>query len=145
MDAASADPQRMFAVVKRAALAVHRALGPGLAEVVYRNALCVELQHQVSFPVAMEVVRVITYRGVEVGHHRHDVMCGNTLVEIKVVKTSQPTAAVTSAHTMQAQRYAQNMRQTDHLVMVVFGADAVVATLHLHPRETRGTVIGGCQ
>lgn len=126
-------PQRMYALVKRAALCVHRALGAGLAEVVYRNALCLELQFQLpNVPVAMEVVRVITYRGMEVGHHRHDLMCGSTIIEVKVIKTHNPTAVVSAAHAAQASRYTQHMKQTDHLVLVVFGAETAVSTLHFH-------------
>ena len=135
MEHASSDdnPQRMVAIVRRAALCVHRTLGPGLAEVVYRNALCIELQLQLPHvPVTMEVVRVIKYRGWEVGHHRHDLMCGSTLIEIKVVKTHHPTTAVTAAHVAQTSRYTQHMHPTDHLVLVVFGMENAVSTLHLH-------------
>jgi hypothetical protein len=97
--------------------------------------MCIELQlqmHNPHVPVAMEVVRPILYRGVEVGHHRHDLMCGSTIVEIKVVKTATPTAAMCAAHTSQAARYVQHMKPSDRLVLVVFGVQGVVCTLFLH-------------
>lgn len=128
-------PQRTVAIVKRAANSVYRALGPGLAEAVYRNALCVELQMQLlnpHVPVAMEVIRPIVYRGVEVGHHRHDLMCGSTIVEIKVVKTATPTAAMCAAHASQAARYVQHMKPSDRLVLVVFGVEGAACTVFCH-------------
>ena len=68
-----------------AAIAVHRALGPGYLESIYENALKHELQkrglraeQQKTFPVL--------YDGVKVGEHRLDLMVEDAvLVELKAV------------------------------------------------------------
>jgi GxxExxY protein len=69
-----------------AAIAVHRALGPGFIESVYSEALAVELtareieyQREVSVPVV--------YREVVVGTHRVDLLVqGRIVVELKATK-----------------------------------------------------------
>ncbi len=59
-----------------AAIEVHRALGPGLLEKVYENALCVEMAHrQLSF--RRQVPVQIVYRGVVVGEGRVDIWLMN--------------------------------------------------------------------
>jgi GxxExxY protein len=68
------------------AIEVHRQLGPGLLESIYKAALCVELeingikfQRQAVFPV--------TYKGRIIGEHRLDLLVENlVIVEIKSVE-----------------------------------------------------------
>ncbi len=71
--------------VIEAAIAVHRALGPGFIESVYESALCVELTARgISFERQKSIK--IFHRGVEVGEHRLDVVVENCLlVELKAV------------------------------------------------------------
>jgi GxxExxY protein len=67
------------------AIAVHRALGPGFLESVYRKAMCIELE---SRNLAYEKERSIrvTYRGVEIPGQRVDfIVEGLIIVEIKAV------------------------------------------------------------
>ena len=67
------------------AIAVHRALGPGLLEKIYRKAMCVELE---SRNLAYELERAIcvTYRGVEIPGQRVDLIVeGLIIVELKAV------------------------------------------------------------
>lgn len=69
-----------------AAIEVHRALGPGLPESAYRNALSHEftlrgLIHLVEAPVP------VIYKGITVGEGRVDILVGGRLVvELKTVE-----------------------------------------------------------
>ena len=70
-----------------AAIAVHRALGPGFLESVYEEALSVELRLQ---GIAFERQKVVPllYRDCPVGEHRLDLLVENRLVvELKAVRT----------------------------------------------------------
>jgi GxxExxY protein len=67
------------------ALAVHRALGPGFLESIYRKAMCVELEAR---NIAYECERKITvnYRGVQIDGQRVDLIIeGLIVVELKAV------------------------------------------------------------
>lgn len=66
-----------------AAIAVHRALGPGFLEAVYHRALRCELTAR-KLDWATEVQVPIMYRGAIVGRHRLDLVVGGRLiVELK--------------------------------------------------------------
>ncbi len=73
-----------------AVIEVHRLLGPGLPELIYRNALSRELslrgiEHVIESPVPIE------YKGVAVGQGRIDLLVGGVLaVELKVVDQLAP-------------------------------------------------------
>lgn len=72
--------------VIEAAIAVHKALGPGFLESVYENALCVELR-QVGVRFERQKTVGIFYQGEEVGPHRLELLVeGVLLIELKVVK-----------------------------------------------------------
>ena len=61
---------------------VHRALGPGLEEVIYQRALARELPaHQLEF--SREVWMDIRYKGVKMGSKRVDFVIDEVMVEIK--------------------------------------------------------------
>lgn len=68
-----------------AAIAVHRAIGPGFLESIYEEALCVELTEQgIGFERQKHVP--IHYRGRLVGEHRLDLLVERTMiVELKAV------------------------------------------------------------
>lgn len=71
--------------VIEAAIAVHKALGPGFLESVYENALCVELR-RVGIAFAQQKPVDIMYQGEVVGQHRLDLLVeGIMLVELKAV------------------------------------------------------------
>jgi len=65
---------------------VHKTLGPGFLESVYRKALVIELRaHGLKVETEKEIV--ITYKGEEVGRHRLDVVVdGERMVELKTVE-----------------------------------------------------------
>ena len=68
-----------------AAIAVHRELGPGLLEVIYERALCIELTH-LGLDFDTQVSETVRYRGATVGHCRVDLVVSQTVVvEIKSV------------------------------------------------------------
>ena len=68
-----------------AAIEVHRLLGPGFLEVVYEQALMVELQLR-GIPFRRQVVVAVDYKGEAVGEGRIDLLIGDTLiVELKAV------------------------------------------------------------
>jgi GxxExxY protein len=68
-----------------AALAVHRALGPGFRESVYKKAMCVALSHrEISFET--EVPVSVEFEGEVVGHHRLDLVVEGIVVELKAVR-----------------------------------------------------------
>lgn len=72
--------------VIEAAIAVHKALGPGFLEAVYENALCVELR-RVGIAFEQQKTVGIYYQGEEVGQHRLGLLVeGVLLIELKAVK-----------------------------------------------------------
>ena len=67
----SPEADRMMTHTIGAAIAVHRALGPGFLESIYRKAMCVELEARgISFQVERPVR--VAYRGVEIPGQRVD-------------------------------------------------------------------------
>ncbi len=69
-----------------AAIAVHRALGPGLLESTYLSALCIELSER-GLEHRREVAIPIFYRGTRVGAYRVDLIVEDRiLIEVKSVE-----------------------------------------------------------
>jgi len=77
----------------RCAIAVHKELGPGLAEYSYQTALALEFDAaDVSYEREPPVV--VRYRDVVVGHHRPDFVVGNkVVVELKSASNVDPVFA----------------------------------------------------
>jgi GxxExxY protein len=68
------------------AIAVHRALGPGLLEATYQEALCIEFDDE-RLRFSRQVSVPITYRGRLIGEYRPDLVVeGTVVVEIKSVE-----------------------------------------------------------
>ncbi len=77
---------RLANAVIGAAIEVHRALGPGLLESVYEEALCIELKMR-GLPFVREAVVPVRYKGQTAGELRLDLLVGNILiVELKAVE-----------------------------------------------------------
>ncbi|MBX9699362.1 MAG: GxxExxY protein [Acetobacteraceae bacterium] len=74
-----------------AALAVHRALGPGLLESIYEQCLARELEMR-GVPHARQVAVPVRYRGLELeGGFRIDLLVGGVVVvEVKAVEQLLP-------------------------------------------------------
>jgi len=67
------------------AIAVHRILGPGFIEKIYRKAMCIELEARNLAYEKERCIRV-TYRGVEIPGQRVDLIVeGLIVVELKAV------------------------------------------------------------
>lgn len=78
---------------------VHRTLGPGFLEKIYRRALRIELRKQ-GLAIESEKDVVILYDGHIVGRHRLDLVVeGSIVVELKTV------AALSRAHYAQTRSY----------------------------------------
>jgi GxxExxY protein len=82
-----------------AAFSVHVALGPGYGELVYENAMCVELSLR-GIRFARQPTIVVEYKGHRVGHSRLDLVVADlVVVELKAVD------ALGAVHTAQALAY----------------------------------------
>jgi len=67
------------------AIAVHRALGPGFLESIYRKAMCIELEQQ-NLPYERERPIHVNYRGIQIPGQRVDLIVnGQIVVELKAV------------------------------------------------------------
>lgn len=96
-------------------MVVHRTLGPGFLETVYRNALVMELEHA-GLEVAAEVRIPVAYRGAMVGEFVADVVVeGGLILELKVVQELHP------AHEAQLVNYLQATTR-DTGLLLNFGA-----------------------
>jgi GxxExxY protein len=74
-----------------AAIAVHRELGPGLLEIVYREALCHELSlRQISHEKEKPIPAVYKGFKLDCGYRADIVVCGRIVVEIKAISAIAP-------------------------------------------------------
>jgi GxxExxY protein len=68
-----------------AAIDVHRTLGPGYIEAIYERALRVEMLRR-NMPFRAQCSVPISYRGIDVGSHRLDLLVDATVVvELKTI------------------------------------------------------------
>ncbi|MGO8753201.1 MAG: GxxExxY protein [Thermoguttaceae bacterium] len=73
-----------------AAIEVHRELGPGFLESIYRKALAYELSLR-GFPVEQEKEIVVPYKDIQIPGQRLDLLVGQRLiVELKCVEEFAP-------------------------------------------------------
>lgn len=100
------------------AIAVHRAVGPGLAEKSYQAAMAIEMNEQ-GLRFQSEPMLPVCYKGVLIGHHHPDFVVEDSIVvELKVVHALEPV------HTAQILTY---LRVT-HLqvgLLINFNVDAL--------------------
>ncbi|MGE4244322.1 GxxExxY protein [Ramlibacter sp.] len=74
----------------QAGIEVHRALGPGLLETVYEEALRIELRNH-GLPCQRQIGVPVTYRGHLIGEYRPDLVVAETVVvEVKSVERLDP-------------------------------------------------------
>lgn len=98
-----------------AAMRVHSTLGPGFTEVVYQNALALEMARD-GIPHEREVKLEVRYRDELVGLYRADLLvAGVLIVELKAVQ------AILPEHEVQVVNYltATGLRQA---LLLNFGA-----------------------
>ncbi len=86
----SVDQEQLVSEVIGAAIAVHRALGPGYLESIYRRAMCTELVSRgIGFDTEWAVD--VLYRGVLLGTHKIDLVVEKLIVvELKAVDRLDP-------------------------------------------------------
>jgi GxxExxY protein len=63
----------------KAAIEVHRTIGPGFPEIVYERALCIELRLR-NIPFEPQPKVRVTYKGYTVGEARLDVLADGILL-----------------------------------------------------------------
>lgn len=96
--------------------AVHKAIGPGYAEQLYKNAFCIELLER-KIPFECEKPFVVRYHDKPIGTHRMDLIVrGRVLVELKAVKRLK------RAHEAQVLAYLKVSRLPIALLMNFGGA-----------------------
>jgi GxxExxY protein len=77
--------------IRHMAYSVHNALGPGLLEHAYKEAMCVELKHT-GIPFEREQVFSLEYRGENVGTYFADIVVDNKIIlELKSVDVFHET------------------------------------------------------
>ena len=77
------ETEQILSTVVDSGLMIHRQLGPGFIESVYRNALCIELGAR-DMPFEMEKTFVVKYRDQAVAMQRVDLVVGErVIVELK--------------------------------------------------------------
>src|SRR6185503_7438883 len=81
----SLEEERVIHRVIGSAIAVHRALGPGFLESIYRKALCVEFgKREITYECERPLQ--VTYGGVSITGQRIDLLVGGLIiVELKAV------------------------------------------------------------
>ncbi len=73
-----------------AAIEVHRELGPGYLEALYKEALCLELAERKIIHIRQKPINV-SYKGTPIGQGYIDVLVENVLIlELKVVEKLVP-------------------------------------------------------
>jgi len=82
-----------------AAMAVHRALGPGLNESIYENALCIKLTGQ-SLGITQQQQFPVFYKGQNVGK-----LITDLIVENKVIIETKVSSFITDLHIAQTLSY----------------------------------------
>ncbi len=88
------DENEVATEVIGASIEVHRLLGPGLLESIYRDCLVHELKER-GVGVEREVTMPVSYKGLEFpAAYRADLVVGNSvIVELKAVETVLPVHA----------------------------------------------------
>ena len=101
-----------------AAMKVHATLGPGFTELVYQNALALEMALD-GIPFELEVKLDVRYRGEMVGHYRVDLLvAGDLILELKAVQ------AILPEHEVQVVSYLA-ATGLEHALLLNFGAKSL--------------------
>ena len=84
------DLERLVHAVIGHCIVVHKQLGPGLLEAIYRRAICVELERS-GLVFECEKRVPVMYRNVALGEQRLDIVVGGqVLLELKAVERLAP-------------------------------------------------------
>jgi len=114
-----------------AAMEVHREMGPGFLESIYRKALLHELRLR-NIPTRAEVGVRIGYKDLIVGKHRIDVVVNDlVVVELKAV------SMIMDVHVAQVLSYLKATGMAVGLILNFGGESLVWKRLIKKPRITR--------
>ena len=114
----SDDPNDLAREVIGLAMKVHRHFGPGFAEVVYQNALILELR-KAGHVVECQYPLKVRYEGTIVGEFIADLLVDEKLlVELKAVRVFDPT------HESQLMNYL-HATGLNHGLLLNFGASSL--------------------
>lgn len=109
-----------------AAISVHRALGPGLLEAIYVDALTIELT-VAGLACERERPVMIEYRGVPLRPYRIDlVVGGRVIVEVKAVARFEPVHAAQLASYLRATRLRAGLLLNFNVVRLSQGLKRIV-------------------
>ncbi len=114
--------------VIKAAIEVHRALGPGFLENIYEEALAVELAER-DIPFSRQFGVAINYKDRCVGEHRLDLWVENALVvEIKAVSELLPIHCAQVLSYLKALNRPLGLLINFNVSMLVDGVKRVIST-----------------
>lgn len=112
------DTEQLIRQVIQCIYNVRQKLPAGFLEIVYRNALYIELKKN-QLPVETEVPIEIYYDDIVVGNYRADMIVGNRIIiEIKAVQ------ALCQAHEVQLVNYL-TATKIDNGLLVSFGGETI--------------------
>ena len=81
----SAEAEQVMTRIIGCAIAVHRSLGPGFLESIYRKAMCLELT-AASLAYELEKPMFVKYRGIDISGQRVDMIVEKVIVvELKAI------------------------------------------------------------
>jgi GxxExxY protein len=98
---------------------IHRELGKGHNEIIYKDALAVEL-HRAQIPFARELKYEITYKGVILPHHYHS----DFVISDKILFEGKANERLTDADTKQVLNYLA-VSKLQLGLLVNFGGDSL--------------------
>jgi GxxExxY protein len=114
-----------------AAMEVHRAVGPGFLESVYKKALLHELQLR-GLSTNVELELLVKYKDLIVGRHRVDmVIADRIIVELKAM------SGITDIHIAQALSYMK-ASGLEIALIINFGEESLVWKRLVRSRGLRG-------
>lgn len=93
------------------AMEVHRALGPGLLEATYEEALCIELAEQ-RLPFVRQAGVPVLYKGHLIGEHRLDLV-----VEDRAVVEAKSVERLIGVHQAQLLAYMRLLKKPVGLLL----------------------------
>jgi GxxExxY protein len=100
------------------AMKVHRTLGPGFAETVYRNAMVIELK-KAGLSHSIHPTISVVYEGVEVGVFQADI-----IVEDRLIVELKAASGILDEHCAQLVNYLAATKIEDGLLLN-FGANSL--------------------
>lgn len=123
--------KELTAEIIGAAIAVHKALGPGFLESIYEEALCIELTLR-KIPFERQRRIIVTYRDQLIGEHRLDLLvAGRVVVELKATRDLDPIHFAVVRSYMKATNVISGLLL--NFAAIPLTVKRVCRELHTHP------------